>query len=63
MTDETMRLSYRVVAADSTAAVEEAKTQCRAEGYTIRTIAGCRQSSFSEAAWLVTIVVRPKAAA
>lgn len=60
MTDDPLRLPYRVVAASSSEAIEKAKTICRDEGWTIRTIAGCLPASAGQ--WVVTLVVRSKVA-
>lgn len=62
MSDDTLRLPYRVEATDPHEAIEKAKAVCRAEGWTIRTIANCRESS-SVGQWVVTIIVRSKVAA
>ncbi len=61
MADDTLRLPYRVEAADASDATEKAKAACRGDGWTLRTIAGCRQAQAGQ--WVVTIVVRSKDAA
>lgn len=51
----TFRFPYRVRAETSEAAIEAAKTQARAEGWTIRTLASCRQQPNGD--WLVELAV------
>lgn len=57
----TLRLPYRVAAASSTEAIEAAKVQCRAEGWTLRTLAGARPAE-TAGLWIVTLVVQSKVA-
>lgn len=58
---DALRLPYRVAAASSAEAIHAAKVQCRAEGWTLRTLAGAREAG-TPGQWIVTLVVRPKAA-
>jgi hypothetical protein len=56
---DSQRFTYRVLAASSADAIGRAKETCRAEGWTLRTVAVARQAE-TPGQWLVTLVVRPK---
>lgn len=60
MTDP-LRLPYRVPAASAPEAIAAAKAQCRAEGWTLRTVASVREAQ-TPGLWVVTLVVRPRVA-
>ena len=51
----TFRFPYRVRAATAEEAIARAKAQANAEGWTVRTLASCRQQSNGD--WLVTLAV------
>lgn len=51
----TFQLPYRIRAATAGEAVEAAKAQTRAEGWTCKTLASCRQQPNGD--WIVTLAV------
>lgn len=52
---EPRRLSYRVAGASSDEAIAAAKTEAKGEGWTLRTVAGCRAAA-DAGLWVVTLV-------
>lgn len=52
---EPRRLSYRVAGATSDEAIATAKAEAHVEGWTLRTVAGCRAAA-DAGLWVVTLV-------